>query len=71
MYVADKYMLLGTGNLKCKTVPDYFIRQTKAQYFVIGDVQKKLSPEPLDKYSLVVKWTMVKLMLIMPCILYL
>ena len=33
-----------------------------------GDVQKILSPEPLNLYSPVVKWATVRLMLILQCI---
>ena len=47
------------------------IRKSKAQYFVIGNVQKRLFPEPLDLYSPVVQWDTVRLMLIMQCIIVL
>ena len=33
-----------------------------------GDVQKLLSPKPLNSYSTVVQWATVRLMLILQCI---
>ena len=45
------------------------IRIFKAQYFVRGDVQKRLSPKPLDLYYPVVQWATVKLIFVLQCIL--
>ena len=35
--------------LKLKIKPDINIRKLKEKYYVRGDVQKRLSPEPLEK----------------------
>ena len=48
--------------------PDWTIRKSKARYCVRGDVQKRLSTEPLKSYSPVVQWATVRLMLILQCI---
>ena len=49
--------------------PGWTIRKFKARYCVRGDVQKRLSPEPLNSYSTVAQWATVRLMLIFQCIL--
>ena len=54
---------------KCKKKPDCTISKFKAQYCVRGDVQKRLSPKPLNKYSPEIQWATVRLMLILQCIL--
>ena len=61
-------MIPGTCSFKCKRKPDYTIRKFKSQYFVGGDVQKRLSPKPLNSYSPVVKWDTVRLVFILQCI---
>ena len=40
-----------------------------ARYCVRGDIQKILSPKPLNSYSPVVQWATVRSMLILKCIL--
>ena len=35
-----------------------------------GDVQNRLSPEPLNSYSNVVQWATVRLIFILQCIIY-
>ena len=67
--VADHNVLPGTWYLKCKMKPDCTINIFNAQYCVRGDVQKRLSSEPLNLYSTVVQWTIVRLMLNFQCIL--
>ena len=67
--VADHNMLPGTWSFKCKRKPDWTIRKFKARYCVRGDIQKRLSPKPLNSYSPVVQWATVRLMLILQCIL--
>ena len=67
--IADQNVLLGTCSLKCKKKPDWTIRKFKAKYFVRGEVQRRLSTEPLNSYSTVVQWATVRLMLILQCIL--
>ena len=52
--VADQNVIPETWYFKCKRKPDWTIRKFKAQYFVRGDIQKRLSPKPLNSYSLVV-----------------
>ena len=66
---ADKNFLPGTLSLKCKRKHDCTIREFKAQYCVRGDIQKILSPKPLNSYSPVVQWATVRLMLILKYIL--
>ena len=39
--ISDKNMLPGTWSFNCKRETDWKIRKFKAQYFVIGDVQKR------------------------------
>ena len=53
---------------KYKRKPDWKTSNFKAQYWVRGDVQKILSPEPLNLYSPVVQWATVRLMFILHCI---
>ena len=67
--VADHNMLPGTWSLKCNSKYDYRIRKFKAQYCVRGDIQKILSPKPLNLYSPVVQRATVRLMLILQFIL--
>ena len=62
---SDHNVLPEKWYFECKRKPNRMIRKFKAQYFVIGDVQKRLSPEPLKSYSLVVQWATVSLMLIL------
>ena len=66
---ADKNLLPGTWFLKCKRKPDCTIREFKSRYCVRGDIQKRLSPKPLNSYSPVVQWATVRLMLILQYIL--
>ena len=66
---ADQNVLPGTWSFKCKRKPDWTIRKFKALYCVRGDIQKRLSPKPLNSYSPVVQWDTVRLMLILQCIL--
>ena len=67
--VADHNVLPGTWSFKRKRKPDWEIRKFKARYCVRGDIQKRLSPKPLNYYSPVVQWATVRLMLILQCIL--
>ena len=62
-------MIPGTWSFKCKKKHDWKIRKFKARYYVIRDIQKRLSPKPLNSYYLVVQWATVRLMLILQCIL--
>ena len=66
--VADKNMLPGTWYFKCKRKRDWTSRTLKARYCVRVDIQKRLSPKPLNSYSPVVQWSTVRLMLILQCI---
>ena len=63
--VADHNVLPVTWSFKCKRKPDWKIRKFKARYCVRGDIQKRLSPKPLNSYSPVVQCTTVRLMLIL------
>ena len=67
--VDDHNVLPGTWSFKCKRKPDWTIGEFKARYCVIWDIQKLLSPKPLNSYSPVVQWATVRLMLILQCIL--
>ena len=67
--VADHDVLPVTWSFKCKSKPDWKIRKFKERYRVRGDIQKRLSPKPLNLYSPVVQWATVRLMLIFQCIL--
>ena len=67
--VADQNVIPGTWYFKCNRKPDWTIRKFKTQYYVRGDVQKRLSPEPLNSHSPVVQWATVRLMLILQYIL--
>ena len=67
--VTDHNVLSGTWSFKCKRKPDWKIRKFKARYCVRGDIQKILSPKPLNSYSPVVQWATVRLMLTLRCIL--
>ena len=49
--------------------PGCSISKLKSQYCVIGLIQKRLSTEPLNKYSPVFQWATVRLLLIFKCIL--
>ena len=55
--------------LKFKSKTDCTISKFKAQYCVRGDLQRRLSHEPLNSYYTVVQWDKVRLMLIFQCIL--
>ena len=66
--VADHNMLSGTWSLKCKRKSDYTMRKFKARYCVRRDIQKILSPKPLNSYYPVVQWATVRLILILQCI---
>ena len=61
--VADHNVFPGTSSFKCKKKPDWTIRKFKAQYFVRGGIQKRLSPKPLNSYSPVVQGATVRLRL--------
>ena len=67
--VADHNVLPGTWSFKCNRKPDWTIRKFKARYCVRRDIQKILSPKPLNPYYPVVQWATVRLMLILQCIL--
>ena len=49
---------------------DYVFGQFKVRYCVRGYFWEWFSPEPLNVYFLVFKWTVVMLMLILKCIIY-
>ena len=66
--VADHNVFPGTWSFKCKSKPDWTISKFKARYCVRGDIQKILSPRPLNLYSPVVQWSTVRLILILQCI---
>ena len=53
--VADHNVLPGTWYFKCKRKTDWKIREFKALYCVIRDVQKRLYPKPLNSYYPVVQ----------------
>ena len=61
--ISGHNVLPGTWSFKCKRKPDWKIRKFKARYFVRGDIQKRLSPRPLNLYYPVVQWAIVRLML--------
>ena len=61
-------VLPGIWSFKCNIKPDWTIRKFKSRYCVRGDVQKRLSPEPLNSYSIVVQWCTLRLMMILQCI---
>ena len=63
--VADQNVLPGTWYSRYKRKPHWKIRKFKARYCVRGDIQKRLSPKPLNSYYPVVQWETVKLMLIL------
>ena len=44
-------------------------QEIQGRYCVREDIQKRLSPKPLNSYSPVVQWATVRLMLIFQCIL--
>ena len=67
--VADNNVLPVTWSFKFKRKPDWTMRKLKAQYCVRVDIQKRLSPKPLNSYSPVVQWATVRLVLILQCIL--
>ena len=46
--VADHNVIPGTWSFKCKRRPDWTIRKFKARYCIRGDIQKRLSPKPLN-----------------------
>ena len=58
--VADHNMIPGTWYFECKRKPDCTIKKFKERYFVRGDIQKRLSPKPLNSYSPVVQWATVR-----------
>ena len=66
--VADHNLLPVIWYFKCKRKPDWTIRKFKVQYCVRGDIQKRLSPKPLNSYSPVVQGATVMLMFILQCI---
>ena len=59
----------GTWAFKCKRKPDGSFRKHKARFCVRGDIQKRVSEEPMNTYAPVVQWSTVRLMLVMTCIL--
>ena len=65
--VAYHNVLPGMWSFKCKSKTDWTIKKFKVLYCVRGDVQKRLSPEPLISYSPVVYWDIVRLMFIFQC----
>ena len=67
--IADHNVLPGSWYFKCKRKPDWKIRKLYAQYFVRGDIQKRMYPKPLNSYYPVVQWATVRLMLIVQCFL--
>ena len=67
--VSDHNMLPGTWSFKCNRKPYWKIRKFKSRYCVRGDIQKRLSPEPLNLYPAVVQWSTVRLMLVLQSIL--
>ena len=67
--VSDHNVLPGTWSFKWKSKSHWTISKFKARYFVVGDIQKILSPKPLNSYSPVVQWATLRLMLILQCIL--
>ena len=67
--VAGHNVLPGTWPFKCKSKPDWKISKFKARYCVRGDIQKRLSPKPLNSYSPVVQCSTVRLIFILQCIL--
>ena len=62
-------MLPGIWSFNCNRKPDWTISKFKVKYCVRGDVQKRLSPKPLNLYSTVVQWATVRLAFIFQCIL--
>ena len=66
--ISDQNMHPGTWSFNFKRETDWKIRKFKARYFVRGDAQKRLSPEPPNSYYPVVQWATVRLMLILQCI---
>ena len=67
--VSDHNVIPVTWSFRCKSKPHWTIRKFKARYCVRGDIQKRLSPKPLNSYSPLVQWATVRLMLILQCIL--
>ena len=67
--ISDPNVIMGTCSFKCNRKPGCKIRKFKARYCVRGDVQKRLSPKPLNSYYPVVQGATVRLMLILQCIL--
>ena len=63
--VADHKVLPRTWSFKFKRKPDWKISKFKAQYCVRGDLQKRMSPEPLNSYSKVVQWVTVRIIFIL------
>ena len=53
--VDDHNVLPVTWYFKFKSKPDWTVRKFKAQYCVRGDIQKRLSPKPLNSYFPVVQ----------------
>ena len=66
--VADNNVLRVKFSFKCKRKHYRTIRKLMARYYVRGDVQQRLSPEPLNSYSSVVQWATLRLTLILQCI---
>ena len=62
-------VLPSTWALKIKRKVDFSFRKFKARFCVRGDVQKRVTSEPMNTYAPVVQWSTVRLMLIMTCIL--
>ena len=55
--VDDHNVLPGTWSFKCKRKSDWTNRKFKARYYVRGDIQKRLSPKPLNSSYPVAHWT--------------
>ena len=53
--VSDQNVIPGTWYFKCNRKPDWTIRKFKTQYYVRGDVQKRLSPKNPKTYYPVVQ----------------
>ena len=66
---ADHNVLPGTWSFKRKRKPGWKTRKFKARYCVREDIQKRLSPKPLNSYSPVVQWATMRLMFIFQSIL--
>ena len=62
---ADHNLLPVTCYFKCKSKSNWNTSKFKARYCVIGYVYNRLSPEPLNLYSPVFQWSIVRLILML------